>query len=472
METEYKNYFAEEVLHNKVFLNKLKKVLNNMKQPKHLVASNKDYKGYMYEDSYSKAHYLIFENENVTTVYRTERTYQKPFEGFLKGDVDSLKYYADKMISVYNDKSVEENNNKKIEQMLNNYPEELRKHVRGTLTDMMKIPQQTVTSNPYEFRLLLEFLENNKFSTEFDKDFLYKNSKLCEKIQERIPEFGIVLEATKEALKNNNITEKNKFEYNDLDNHVWKNSQYILSTEQNFSWVIDHKDNKNFTIYAALSPHNGNGSKAKSTTGLLKKVKSEEELDLLDYVGLKVEDGKAVYANNAFMYSLDFNLMLNKNVLEEEGMLNINYGDVDIKSFDYQFAYSNTKYKTGKVEFLIHAFFILGNGYDYDSESGKIYADVQYIPNLLETFKYKESAQDKEPIKSMIYLAPQKLEYLDDQWLENLKFIVDKIKKDKPDLSKTHTSYMDGNKTPQEVLENLEYVIKYNENVRKNKLKL
>lgn len=472
METEYKNYFADEVLNNKVVVNKLKKVLNSMKKPENLVASTEDYKGYIYEDDHSKAHYLIFENKDVTTVYRTERTYQKPFEGFLKGDVDSLKYYADKMISFYNDKGVEDKYNKKIEKMLSDYPEKSRHHMRKSLIDMMKIPQQSVTSNPYEFRLLLEFLENNEFSTEFDKDFLYKNSKLCEKIQERIPEFGIVLEATKEALKNNNITEKNKFEYNDLDNHVWKNAQYILSTEQNFSWVIDYEDSKNFTIYAALSPHNGNGSKAKSTTGLLKKVKSGEELDFLDYVGLRVEDGKAVYANNAFMYSLDFNIMLNKNVLEEEGMLNANYGDVDVKSFDYQFAYSNTKYKTGKVDFLIHALFILGNGYSYDSESGQIYSDVQYIPNLLENFNYKETAKDKEPIKSMIYLAPKKLEYLDDQWLENLKFIVNKIKKDKPDLSKTHTSYMDGNKTPQEVLENLEYVIKYNENVRKNKPKL
>ena len=472
METEYKNYFAEEVLNNSVVMNKLKKVLNNMKKPEYLAVSTDNYKGFIYEDKANKAHYLIFEDENTTTVYRTERTYQKPFEGFLNGDVNSLKYYADKIVSFYNEKNIEEKNNKIIEEILSDYSEKLRKHVRSSLIDMLKLPQQTVTSNPYEFRLLLDFLEKNEFSKEFDKDFLYKNTKLYEKIQERIPEFSIVLEATKEALKNNNITEKNKFEYNDLDNHVWKNGQYILSTEQNFSWVIDFKDKKNFTVYAALSPHNGNGSKAKSTTGLLKKVKSGEELDFIDYVGLKVEDGKAVYANNAFMYSLDFNIMLNKNVLEEEGMLKTNYGEVDVKSFEYQFAYSNTKYNTGKVDFLIHSLFILGNGYSYDKDSGRIYSDVQYIPNLLENFKYKETAQDKKPLKSLIYLAPKKLEYLDDQWLENLKFIVNKINEDQPDLSKTHTSYMDGNKTPQEVLENLEYVIKYNENVRKKKPKL
>lgn len=469
METEYKNYFEEEVLNNKVIVNKLKKVLNGMKKPENLVVSTDNYKGYVYEDKNLKAHYLIFENEDITTVYRTERTYQKPFEGFLKGDVDSLKYYADKIISIFNSKDMEEKNQKKIEKMLSIYPDELKEYVRSNITRMMKVPQQSVTSNPYELRLLLEFLETSKFSTEFDKDFLYKNPKLYEKIQERIPEFGIILESTKEALKNNNITEKNKFEYNDLDNHVWKNAQYILSTEQNFSWVIDYQDKKNFTVYAALSPHNGNGSKAKSTTGLLKKVKSGEELDFIDYVGLRVEDGKTVYANNAFMYSVDFNIMLNKNVLEEEGMLKTDYGDVDIKSFDYQFAYSNHKYNKSKVSFLTHALFILGNGYSYDKEAGRIYTDVKYIPNLLDNFEYMESKQDKEPIKSMVYLAPPKLEYLDDQWLENLKYIVDKIKTDKPDLSKTHTR---GSETPKQVLKELENVIKYNDNLRKNKPKV
>lgn len=472
METEYKNYFEEEVLKNNVVINKLKKVLNSMKKPESLAVSTNEYKGYIYEDAHSKAHYLIFENEDVTTVYRTERTYQKPFEGFLGGDVNSLKYYADNIISIYNSKDMEKKNQKKVEKMLEIYPDDLKEYVKENISRMMKVPQQSVTSNPYEFRLLLEFLEKNEFSTEFDKDFLYKNSKLCEKIQERIPEFGIILESIKEALKNNNITEKNKFEYNDLDNHVWKNAQYILSTEQNFSWVIDYEDNKNFTVYASLSPHNGNGSKAKSTTGLLKKVKSGEELDFIDYVGLRVEDGKAVYANNAFMYSLDFNIMLNKNVLEEEGLLSADYGNVDVKSFDYQFAYANKKYNKSKVAFLMHALFVLGNGYAYNEETGQIYADVEYIPNLLENFNYKETERDKDPIKTMIYLAPKKLEYLDDQWLENLKFIVNKIKKDKPDLSQTHTSSFNGNKTPQEVLEDLDYVIKFNENIRKNKPKV
>lgn len=472
METEYKNYFSAEVLNNNVVINKLKKVLNSMKTSENLVVSKDDYKGYIYEDTENKAHYLIYENQDITTIYRTERTYQKPFDGFLKGDIDSLKYYADKIISFYNSKNVEEKYNNKIEKILNDYPEKLRSHVRGTLIDMLKIPQQSVTSNPYEFKLLLNFLEKNEFATEFNKDFLYQNKKLYEKVQERVSEFGIVLQATKEALKNKNINEKNKFEYNDLDNHIWKNSQYIISTDQNFSWVIDIEDKNNLTIYTALLPHNGNGSKAKSTTGLLKKIKSGEELDFLDYIGLKVENGKVVYANNAFMYSLDFNIMLNKKVLEEEGMLNIEYGDIDMKSFDYQFAYANTQYGTGKVEFLIHALFVLGNGYNYDRESGKIYSDVKYIPGLLENFKYKETKEDKKPIKSLVYLAPQKLEYLDDQWLENLRLIVEKIKNDKPDLSKTHTSYLNGDKNPKEVLKDLDKVISYNEKIRKNTPKI
>lgn len=470
MEHEYKNYFSQDVLNNNVFINKLTKVLKSMKKESHLAVKNDEYKGYIYKDEYSKSSYLILETEDLTEVYCSSLTYQKPFQAFLNGDLNSLKYYSDKVIGIFNSKDIVKKIEEEINAMLETYPENLRSHMKELMVRTMEIPQQSVTNNPYEVKLFLEFLEKNQFSAEFNKEFLLNNKSLYEKVSERVTEFGLVLESTLEALKNNNITEKNKFEYNDLDNHVWKNAQYIVSTEQNFSWVVDFKDLKNFTVYAALAAHNGDGSKAKSTTGLLKKVKSGEKLDLIDYVGLKVENGKVIYANNAFMYSLDFNIMLNKSVLEEEGLLKVDYGNIDVKSFDYQFAYSNKKYGTNKVEFLIHSFFILGNGYSYDEKEGKLYSDVNFIPNLLDNFKYEENEDDKAKIDSLIYLAPQKLKYLDDQWLENLKYIVNKIKEDKPDLSKTHTRI--GNDSPEDVLKELDKVIKYNDNLRKNKPKI
>ena len=83
---------------------------------------------------------------------------------------------------------------------------------------------------------------------------------------------------------------------------------------------------------------------------------------------------------------------------------------------------------------------------------------------------YEETEDDKEKITSLIYLAPPKLKYLDNQWLENLRFIVNKIKEDKPDLSKTHTR--SGSGTPEDILKELDKVIQYNDNLRKNKLKV
>lgn len=471
METEYKNYFSEEVFKNKVVINKLSKILKTMKQDDFLVASNDKYKGYMYEDKQNKTYYLILETKEITGVYTTEKSsYSKPFEQFINGNLDSLKYYASHVISIFNSKKIEEEINKELQDRLSMFPENVKNHMREYVIETFfranDFSQQKVTSNPYILKTFLQFLENNEFTSEFDKDFLYKNPQLYNKVQTRVAEFGLVLESTKEGLKQNNITEKNKFEYNDLDNHVWKNGQYIVSTEQNFSWVTDFLDKNNFTVYASLSPHNGNGSKAKSTTGLLKKIKSGEELDFIDYVALHVENGKVVYANNSFMYSLDFNILLNKNVLEEEGMLTVDYGNVDITSFDYQFAYSNKTYDTNKVAFLVHALFILGNGFTYNSETGRIYTKLKYIPDLLDNFEYVETKEDKEKIKSMVYLAPPKLTYLDDQWLDNLKYIVQKIKTDKPDLTKTHTR---GQETPHQVLKELDNVIKYNDKLRKNK---
>lgn len=471
METEYKNYFSEEVFKNKVIINKLSKIFKSMKKEDFLVVSNDKYKGYMYEDKDNKSYYLILETREITGVYTTEKSsYSKPFEKAINGDLDSLKYYASHIISIFNSKEIEEEINKELEERLNMFPENLTKHMREYVRENFfranDFSQQTSTSNTYVLKTFLEFLENNDYTSEFDKEFLYKNTQLYEKVQTRVAEFGLVLEATKEGLKQNNITEKNKFEYNDLDNHIWKNGQYIVSTEQNFSWVTDFVDQKNFTVYAALSPHNGNGSKAKSTTGLLKKIKSGEKLDSIDYVGLCVENGKVIYANNAFMYSVDFNILLNKNVLEEEGLLKVDYGTVDINSFDYQFAFSNKQYGTNKVDFLVHALFVLGNGFTYNADNGRIYSKLKYIPDLLDNFEYAETTKDKEKITSMVYLAPPKLTYLDDVWLDNLKYIVEKIKTDKPDLSKTHTR---DSSTPKQVLKELDKVIQYNENLRKHK---
>lgn len=414
METKYENHFGESVLKNSVLMNKLTKAFNKMKSEENLFVSTDEYKGYLMQDKENKCYYLALDTGDMTTIYKDEN-YNPPFNKLLDGDKDSLKYYAEHMISFFNSKEDALKGEKKIEKMLSIYPENIRKELRDMIVSTMKLPEPIVRNNPFEFQMLLDFLENNNLSPLFDKDFLYKNPGLFKQVQERVPEFGIVLAEIKDALKNNSITEKNKFEYNDLDNHVWKNAQYIVSTEQNFSWVTDFIDAKNFTVYAALAAHNGHGSKAQSTTGLLKKVKSGEELNDLDYVGLRVENGKVKYANNAFMYSLDFNIMLNKDVLEEEGLLKVDYGDVDTKSFEYQFAYANKTYNISKVSFLIHALFILGNGYGYDKETGKIYSEVKYIPDLLKDFEYTETKKDTDPIKSMVYLAPPKLEYLDDQ---------------------------------------------------------
>lgn len=471
METEYKNYFSEEVLKNTVFINKLSKVLKSMKNAQYLVASNDKYKGYMYEDKDNKSYYLILETKEITGVYTTGKSsYSKPFEQFINGRLDSLKYYANHIISIYNSKQIEKQINEELADTFAIYGEKLSPYMKEYVTENFfrtnDFAQQVVTSNPYYLKTLMEFLENNNFSSEFNKDFLYKNPELYKKVQTRVSEFGLVLESTKQGLKQNNITEKNKFEYNDLDNHVWKNGRYVIATEQNFSWVTDFINQKNFTVYASLSPHNGNGSKAKSTAGLLKKVKSGEPIDFIDYVALHVQAGEVVYANNNFMYSLDFNILLNKNVLEDEGLLKVDYGNVDITSFDYQFAYSNKTYETGKVAFLIHALFILGNGFGYNSETGRIYTKLKYIPELLDNFEYVETKQDKQKITSMVYLAPPKLTYLDDKWFENLKYIVEKIKNDKPDLSKTHTR---DSSTPEQVLEQLDQVIQYNEKLRKHK---
>jgi hypothetical protein len=469
---EYNNDFEKNILKNSIFINKLKKALEEIKNKKFFVKEVNGYKGYVLEDEEEKSFYLILDNEEKTIVYRDDKSkYTKPLEDFFNNQLADLKYSAKKILSI-NKKNSE--NNLLLEEKISLLNQsDLSKQTIQMLINLSQYKgesffRDTFTSNPYELRNFLKILEKNELSFEFNKDFLLDNPDLYKRIEERVPEFGIILESILVGLNKNSINEKNKFTYNDLDNSVWKNGPYILSTEQNFSWIIDFKDRKNFIVYASLSVHNGNGSKAKSLSSLLKKIKSEENIDNIDYVGLRVENGKVKYANNNFITNLDFNIMINASNLEEEKIIKLDYGDIDIKSFEYQFAYANKKYGSNKISFLIQSLFVLGNGYFYNQEEGKIYTDVEFIPDLLKNFQYQESNEDQEKINSLMFLAPPKLEYLDDQWLENLKFIINKIKEDKPNLSKTHTR---DQKTAEEVLKELENVIDWNENFRKNKMK-
>lgn len=476
MSEKYKNDFEKEVLKNSIFVNKMLEAFKKIKKEDFFLREVDGKKGYLLEDIEEKTSYLIMEDETKTIVYREEkRDDKKHFENFQQNEIKNLQYYATEILTLFNSKEVEEkikkDQEKEISMLQNKYkffkdePGYLQV-LEGMKKKIQNTQKQNITSNPYELKMFLNLLEKKGLSSEFNKDFLRKNPDLYQQIEEQLPEFGIIFETMIEGLKKHSITEKNKFNYNDLDNDVWINSSYICAKEQNFYWVIDFKNRKNFIAYAALNPSNGKGSKAQSMPKLLKKVKSKESIDEIDYVGLKVENGKVIYANNSFINNLSWNILFNKDALEEAGIIQMDYDGVDVNSFDYQFAYANKKYKMNRLDFLHQALLVLGNGYQYNEDSGRIYTNVEFIPGLLENFEPKEEKDNK--IESLIFLYPPKLKYLDDKWLKNLEWFVEKIKKDKPNLEKVHTR---DSKKPQEIIKELEQAIKWNHNFRKNKLK-
>lgn len=320
-EINYKNNFKDMVLKDSILINQLNANLKKLKNIENIIVSNKEHKGYIFEDVKQNVAYLILEDSNKTTVYKDNKEHgNESFIKFIEGDKLSLKYNYEMIISLFNSQEVSKKNEEQINKVLNDYDEQLRPYVKETLMSAMELPQEMVNVNPYHIKMFLNFLEKNDSSINFNKEFLYKNPELYNQVQQIIPEFAVMLKNINKVLKINDFNDNNKFQYNDADNYVWKSEQYIISQEQNFSWVTDLIDSKNFTIYSALHPYNGNGSKVQSLTDLLNAVNDNKELEELDYVALKVKNGNVIYANNSFMYSLNFNVMLNQKVLNEENL--------------------------------------------------------------------------------------------------------------------------------------------------------
>lgn len=472
MENYYTAALGEHLIANESFIaslrNHVKELYQNNGQE---VLHKEDCKAKLFLDAIGKSYYLIIDRDGLYHVYQDDATKRSEAFSF---ELKSLE--QDSKASIYSGFifSVSKTTPDSKEDSVNDYirstmgytgnnPTILRAF-KSLASSMLEVQEENFSTSPYVIKKALEFLEqqngyNSSLGT-FDYELLEQNPVLVKLVEKRLDDFSIILSFMKDVLKEHKFDKKNCFSFNDCDNHFYKQGKYMIITQQNFMFCIDYKDEKEYTIYHAISKYNGRLKKCHSITSLMNDIKGGL-VNNIDHVSLEVKDGKVMFADNSALYSLDFDLVHTKNELIDEKLGVITY-PVDITTFEYQYAYTKSKYQYDKMNFLMHSLFVLGNGYQYDETLGRFYSDKIYDKSVLEVLNEPDHSQDV-PFGKIGYFYPKmNITKLDKDWLEALELIVEKIKREKPDTS---GAYLPSGKTFEDIMTYLENVISFNKNM-------
>jgi hypothetical protein len=469
MTQEYKNYLGEELAKDKVFVSKITKAIKKLyAQNKETLFEGDNISGKLFESD--KGYYLIVYKDNLYNVYSEKKSKWKetPFNYEITKLMEdrNSKIYTNKVATVLEDASKEHEPNKKIEDMLKiydaeNYSPERLQRLREMFIDSMGIVEQKpdFSASAFEIRTFLKYLEKSGVTPVFSQDRLEKNPTLYEKVNGRVEELGLIAKLLVVVTKEHGFNSKNQLDSYSMT--IWKQGRYVVVKDQNITFALDYKNTENFDIYAAS--HEGEFKNTKSLNQLVINIRENPD-DLVGNMALSVKKGQTVYADNNTIAILDNDFVRAKDYIEEEELGQVQY-PVDVKDFDYQFAYTNQRYGYSKLEFIVHALFVLGNGFTYDSEKGRLYSDVVYDAKIMKDFK--EPVEKETPFESMVYLWPKDgLKKLDEKWNNALEYVVKKIKADNPDLTKT---CVPTDMTPNDVMRSLEEIITYN---KKSQFKL
>lgn len=296
--------------------------------------------------------------------------------------------------------------------------EKLKRHMKRESND----PDYFVSSSPYNIKQFSAF-----FGVERSNDFwIQLSTPLNSLIDKKVSEYSIAIKYFFDVAKEQSFNEKNKFTFNDLDNHLWKKGNGIAFDDQNLGFLCLKQDDtyQNFTIYCY--DIEGNNCKSNSTLNKLIKDLKENGEKLIDNVALKVENGKATFVDNALIYCLDLDILCTKNAMVSDG-----YGEptypVDLYSYAYQLSYYQKQYKLSEMEFLQQAILTLGSGFEYDSKNGRFFDDgVIYSPDVV---GYK---LEKDNHLQSIYGYPANFDNLDPSWTSAVERLLKTLKEDRP----------------------------------------
>jgi hypothetical protein len=360
---EHPNALCSEIAKDKKFTDKIAQSLEQLFDSVDIsFVKNKNLDSKIIIDK--KDAYLMVKKNGAYTVYHQKMYSDTPFE-YIK---DSLKKNSEIYASVLygTEAKVSQVMLDKVKAVWDSIIEldpKSKSTPESFARTLMKLELRT-SSAPYALKSFFQFLNKQGVLDTVVKDsFLEPKTTAVAKFMDYKEELLISTDFLIDVSAKHKLSVKKKFEFNDLDNHMWQQHNGLVITDQNCGFYIV-KENNTYTYYGWDKDNNG-GKKHKTLNSLIKDI-SENPESLIDNVALKIVDNKIVFVDNAFIYSLGFDIQHTKIAFMEEYQEKIEY-PVDIRSYDYQLAYHKEHYGMTEFQFVAQAV-ITYSGYDYDKE--------------------------------------------------------------------------------------------------------
>lgn len=212
--------------------------------------------------------------------------------------------------------------------------------------------------------------------------------------------------------KKHGFTAQNKFEFNDLDNTVFKHKQGFFMTSQNISWlVMPLEGDKNWDVYASSYEY-----KRHADHDSLAQAVKKGTIERLEDVSLQMRNGVVTYCNPADMYCFYLDMKYSAESIERDYGDEIKF-DIDVKSYEYQTAYYQHRYNVDEASFICSAVLGLGTGFEYHPEKGLFYDSSVSFFDGMDDVKIKPLDAATLGMMAPVYLDKlQNVSYLNEQW--------------------------------------------------------
>lgn len=361
-------------------------ILKNINKDEELKDDIKNYllnlinesKEFFYKDENTEAaifkgndkHYLIVNAENSLTVYYESNKMAEYYDGkpFANANLKE-RVYLPKLINF--NKENEESIYDEFLKSDSTKSEELKKKFRKMQMRLRQSnPSFTITNSLFG---LQEFFETVKIppvlKNKIEKkswDFLYENENNI-----NAENLLINIKRLKKCAIANNYNTENKYDYNDLDNRVWIQDDKLCFSSQNFTFVVEEKEN-NTKIY--VSPKDLDVLKEQiDLEELLNKINNNTTDNVKNTV-LEVKNNEVVFADhylfdamfqniNSSIESLEDEELMEREMLPGEKLLTLD--EYVIRSvINYPTLYLKYTYDDSKYRVLDHVFNTIGSGSD------------------------------------------------------------------------------------------------------------
>ncbi len=317
--------------------------------------------------------YLLVKRPEGVSVYSESKEFRS--NPFSYANIKDNKIYSSVIFNIPNQKYLQAKTKEKMEQMYKDLPTEiLNKLLQMESRSMRRNGNLEVTKSLFG---LEEFFAVAGVPESIKKESLKNNGKLdflIEDTELKDLDIGIIsydIGRLYDGTVSNNFNIKNKFEFNDLDNHVWVQNKKLCFSSQNFVFVADKKEN-DWSVYVA--PYDKDILKESiSLQGLIKKIDSGTVEDIKNTV-LKIKDNKIVF-NDPYVFDIMINeLGYSTIALEDEGLIPkgvapglklLSPDEYIVNSIhNYPTLYLKYSFEQSKIAVLDHVLNVIGSGSD------------------------------------------------------------------------------------------------------------